>query len=455
MKERRKLLLLVFVISIVFASFFAFSFEHPVTGDAVRYDRIAWNIASNGSFSLSDKPPYSPTMFIEPMYPFSLSVIYKFFGHNYLPMRIFQIILFGITSILVYLLSEQIFSNQKMAALTAIITALCPTLANYPSYLLSETVFTFLLCLTILILIRAFKTRKILLFFFSGILLGITSLCKGVTLFFFLFVLLGLILLRKRFDYSIQMITSHFLIFCLGFFALISPWIYRNHRLFGYNNIGLRGELALWMRANKLDDTLEDTKHALVYNFSEFLGKLLFPKAALNPSDFILEDSREAYKRQQELLKLNYDFKEANEIIRNEALEKIKRRPLKYLVQTFLELEKMAAFIYVPTLNETQFINNFYRLKNGKFFLSSIRGIFRISAYLIIIFAIIGLWFSRGQWYNWYIPLAIIIYINLIYSLLYGLGRYGVPLIPFYLIFANLGFVSFVEKLKGRHPYNL
>lgn len=451
MKDRRKFLLLLFVISIAFASFFAFTFAHPVKGDATRYDRIAWNIATTGSFSLSEQPPYLPTMFVEPMYPFSLSVIYYVLGHNYLAVRILQMLVFGLTTILVYFLAEKTFYDKKVAAYTAIITALCPTLANYPSYLLSETAFTFLLCFTILMLTKAFKTGKLLLFFTSGILLGITTLCKGVTLFFFLFVLLGLFLLRKSFNYSFQMITSHFLIFILAFVTTISPWIYRNHKLFGYDNISLKSELALWMRANKLDDTLEDTKHALVYNFSEYLGKLLYPKATLNPSDFILEDSREAYKRQHELLNQNYSYKEANKMIREEALEKIKRRPLKYLAQTFLELEKMAAFIYVPTLNETHIINKFNILKNGKFLLSGIRGIFRITAYLLIILALLGMWFSRRQWYNWYFPAAVIVYINLIYSLLYGLGRYGVPLIPFYLIFASIGFVSLVEKKKSQH----
>ena len=361
-------------------------------------------------------------------------------------MRVLQIFIFGFTAILVYLLAKEIFGHNKIARYSALFVALCPPLANYPSYLLVETFFTFLLCLTIFMLTKAAKSGRVSLFILSGFLLGITTLCKGVTVLFFPVVFLGLLLLRRNFDHTFKKISLYFVVFILAFMGTISPWMYRNYKLFNYFNISLRGELALWMRANKLDDTWEDTKHALVYNFSEYLGKLLYPQAAENPADFIEDYSRQAYGRQNELRSQNYNIVEANKIMSNEALQRIKEQPFKYLAHNLLELEKMTAFMHIPTLNQTDMINKFYGFKKPRLLLFAVRGLFRLIAYPLILAVILGICRERKSWYNWYFPLAIVVYINLIYSFLFGLGRYSVPLIPFYAIFAAAGIAGLQKK---------
>lgn len=448
MTEKRVLILL-FIISVSFAAFFAFGFDHPVKGDAERFNRIAINIANNGIFSLSEKPPYSPTMLIEPMYPFSIGLIYKLFGHKYIAIKVSQILIFGLTIVLVYFLTKEITKNAKIARITALITALCPTLANYPSYLLTETIFTFLLCLSVFTMTKAIKTEKAKWFMISGVIIGITALCKGVMLFFFLAVLAILFILKKSTGYYLKRKIQHYLLFMVIFLSIISPWSYRNYKLFGTHQISFRGELALWMRAIKVDQSMDEMKIALVCNFSEFLGKIVFPDKVSSPGDFMLEDSRKAYSRQSMLIQSGLSITEANRQIRNEALMKIKRHPLKYLAQTFLEFEKMLAFLYIPTLNETHTIEKFQRIKNGRLILACFRGIYRLLAYPLFLFALIGIFVKKKDWESSYFPIGAIIYINLIYSLLFGWGRYAVPLIPLYLIFAAIGFTNLIDRLKS------
>lgn len=436
----KRFLWIVFLISFSLGTFFAFCFRHPIDADAVGYDTIGWNLVQGNGFSLQESAPFTPTMYREPVYPYLLGTIYKIFGHNYAAVYLFQIFIFSLTCILVYFLARDIF-GEKVAKYSAVFTALCPTLANYPSYLLTETVFTFLLCLSISTLTKAIKKQRALWFFVSGIILGITALCKAVMLLFFFAVFLGVFLLRKNWGHFFKKCVFPLAIFTFAFLTVVSPWSYRNYRLFGYPQIRLGGGAALCEMADKLDDSFEDMKQAAVFNFSEYLGVLLFPGVVDNPRDFILR-SKKSHIRRGQLAQQNFNSVEIDRIMEKEALEKIKKRPFRYLAQTFLELEKMTAFIYIPTLNETHIINKFCRLRNGRLILFSIRGFFRLIAYPITILATMGIWFDRKQWHNWYFPLGAIVYINLIYSLLFGLGRYALPLVPFYLIFASVGLLK-------------
>lgn len=440
----KRFLWVVFLISFSLGVFFAFCFRHPIDADAVGYDAIGWNLAQGRGFSLQTSAPFIPTMRREPVYPYFLCAVYKIFGHNYAAVYLFQIFIFSLTCILVYFLARDIF-GEKVAKYSAVFTALCPTLANYPSYLLTETVFIFLLCLSILVLTKAVNTQRVMWFFISGLILGITALCKVIMLLFFLVVFLEVFLLKRDWKYFFKRSIYHLAMFSFAFLIVIAPWSYRNYRLFGYTQISLRGGAALWEVAYKLDESFEHMKQAAIFNFSEFLGTCLFPEAIDNPRDFILMRSKKSHMRERQLSQQNFNPVEIDRIMKEEALKKLRaqRHPfLKLLAHMPLELEKMTAFIYVPTLNETYVIDKFYRLKYGKIILSAIRGFFRLIAYPIIVLAIMGMWFDRKLWHNWFSLFAIIVYSNLIYSFLFGLGRYAVPLIPFYLIFASVGLLK-------------
>ena len=191
----KRFLWIVFLVSFSLGSFFAFCSRHPITLDASVYDRIGWNLAQGNGFSQQGIAPFTPTMYREPAYPYILGAIYKIFGHNYVVVYLFQIFIFSLTCILVYFLARDIFS-EKAAKYSAFFAAICPTLANYPSYLLTETLFTFLLCLSVLVLTKAVKAQRALWFLASGVIFAITSLCKTVTLLFIFVVFFGVFVVR-------------------------------------------------------------------------------------------------------------------------------------------------------------------------------------------------------------------------------------------------------------------
>ena len=85
------------------------------------------------------------------------------------------------------------------------------------------------------------------------------------------------------------------------------------------------------------------------------------------------------------------------------------------------------------------------------FLLSLLRGIFRLLAYLLILFSMIAMWIRRTEWKKWIFLAILICYTTLIYSLIYGHGRYSVPLIPYYIILSNKTFLKIKEWFTRRY----
>jgi len=104
----------------------------------------------------------------------------------------------------------------------------------------------------------------------------------------------------------------------------------------------------------------------------------------------------------------------------------------------------MTSFLYIPVLNEPNTIEKIGNMKNGEFLISAIRGVFKILAYLVLFLALFGLFGERKKWRQWIFIAVLILYINLAYSFLFGWGRYNVPFIPFYFMFAVAG-INFIR----------
>ena len=195
---------------------------------------------------------------------------------------------------------------------------------------------------------------------------------------------------------------------------------------------------------------MKKIKTAYVYGFSEYLGSKFFPGAIEKSRDFLLDDDHAAFKMEKNLLGQGYTQKEASSILKKEAIAKIKKHPIKYILQTPFEFFKMMSFMHIPLLNEINIINKFKDINGGLIILSGIKGIYKAIGYFIIFLAIIGIYIKRKEWIQHFIPLALILYINLFHSLLYGYARYSVPLIPFYFMYMVIGIFAISNNFKLR-----
>jgi len=432
----------ILTLSFLFSFLLLLFTREPMQADSYSYDAIGRNLAAGRGYVDESG---ALTMDREPLYPFFLAAVYKIFGHNYFFVQLIQIALFLLTVILTYKIAALIF-DRKITMYAMAITAFFPTLANYPSYILSETLFTFLLSLTVFFGIKAYLTDTMKYYLLLGLGLGLTALCKAIMLPFIFLVILWVIFLKLKLA-GVTKLVMKIIIMTLVFMLLTIPWMYRNYLGFGSFSLRKGSEMPLCTKVLKLKYNFNDFKQNFIFIISENLGNKIFPGAVYNPKDFLFkEDIIAREKVLPELKKRGY----SNEEIKGMMILEIARRPFKFIAVSFLDLLKMTQFTYLPLLTDQEYlIKNICATQSGAFMLFLLRGIFRLSAYLLLLFSIFGLWIKRDLWKNWLLVFILICYTNVLYSLIYGHGRYGVPLIPYYIILSTPLIMLIKEKIKS------
>jgi 4-amino-4-deoxy-L-arabinose transferase-like glycosyltransferase len=224
--------LLAFIVRLLF-NVFVVGFKTAPINDAKEYHQIAQNICKGEGFKLRGKV----TSYRAPLFPLSLAALYKVFGENLTVARLFLCILGALLVFLLYRVVCMEF-NEGVAKLAAVIACFYPHLVWWTGLLLSETLFSTLLCAAILFLLKTFKERKIRDAILAGAFLGMGTLTRPILLLFLPFLFLWFY--RRR-----QM--KAFLII-IGLFLLVTaPWNIRNYFLHeGLVPITTGGGLTFW-----------------------------------------------------------------------------------------------------------------------------------------------------------------------------------------------------------------
>ena len=439
MKKYLYILGVSFIISLILLLFT----KEPMQPDSFGYDTIGFNLAEGHGYVNEARVP---VMSREPVYPTFLALVYLIFGHNYFFVQLAQIILFLLTLIFVYKIAKLIF-DEKIAIYSITITAFSPTLVNYPAYILSETVFTFLLALFVYLCVKIYHTEKLIYYILTGVVLAASALCKAVMLPFIFILLIWMALTSRAGKVNIRRKIIKTGIMVLIYAAIVMPWMYRNYTICESFSLRQGSEVPLCSKVQKLDYDIDDFKQHIVFAISENLGKKIYPDAIENPRDFLFkEDILAREKILPELRRKGYSAKE----IKNMMISEIMKRPFKFLAISALDLLRMTQFTYLPLLiYEKDLIRRIINLPHGRLILSIARGIFRLFAYLLILLSFVGLVIKKRLWRKWLFLVLIVCYTNFIYSLIYGHGRYGVPLIPYYIILSTPVIVMIKEKMKG------
>src|SRR4029079_4513034 len=96
-----------------------------------------------------------------PLYPWLVAGVYEVFGvENWQAVRAVQAVISLATVWIVYQLGLMVYS-QHIATWAAALTCFYPSLIAYNSLLLTETLFTFLLCTACLAIVAAFKQNRL------------------------------------------------------------------------------------------------------------------------------------------------------------------------------------------------------------------------------------------------------------------------------------------------------
>jgi 4-amino-4-deoxy-L-arabinose transferase-like glycosyltransferase len=195
--------------------------DTPVRADAYDYFAYAYNLRHFFTYSRGSGENPVPDAGRPPAYPVFLALfldkkiaVTDFLERVYLA----QALLSCLSILLVYLIFQMI-AGRVAGLFTAALTALSPHLINMNMYLLSETLFTFLLLLCLWVLARGLTQQHARWLFIAGVLLAAAVLTRAwLQYFVFLGALFLFLVMPRRMALSLL----------LGFSVLFALWIVRN-----------------------------------------------------------------------------------------------------------------------------------------------------------------------------------------------------------------------------------
>jgi 4-amino-4-deoxy-L-arabinose transferase-like glycosyltransferase len=200
---------------------------HPLyVWDERDYDRLAENIVRHGEFSFDAGQPVSIR---PPLYPGVLAVIYGVAGeHNYTVVRLLQALLGTATTYVVYCLARRLY-GERTGVVAAAISAFYPSLLATTGLVLTETLFTFLLCLSCLAMARYLANGNAWWLVGFGATLAFGALTRSVLWLFPVPLFVFLLVCSPERSWIRRLL--HFGVALLAFGVVLAPWTIRNTRL--------------------------------------------------------------------------------------------------------------------------------------------------------------------------------------------------------------------------------
>jgi 4-amino-4-deoxy-L-arabinose transferase-like glycosyltransferase len=188
----------------------------------------------------------NPTAHWPPGYPMTLAPLYYLFDNNTLSAPMLNVVLGGATVLLLYLLGSRLF-NRRVGLTAALLLALFPNQVFFSSLTLTETLFTTILVLILVLVVylmlgqRAPRLWQVGL---TGALIGYAALVRGESLLLMAFIVPAL-LLRWR---SWRRVLTYAAVLLVGMAVIIAPWTVRNVvRMKSFILISTSGTEAFWV----------------------------------------------------------------------------------------------------------------------------------------------------------------------------------------------------------------
>jgi len=169
--------------------------DHPIRADARVYYLAALNLERWNVFSRAEPGAQAPApdAFVQPGLPLAITPFIEFPPTERMLFRFNTLqALLGIATIALTFVLFRLFDGPAMALGAAALVALSPHLIVMTTYLLTETLFTFLLTAGTALLAFALRDARTRPAIAAGLLLGASALTRATTEYLPLFLLIGL-----------------------------------------------------------------------------------------------------------------------------------------------------------------------------------------------------------------------------------------------------------------------
>ena len=200
--------------------------QEILDGDAAVYDRIAREFLTG--LWITDMPWAHDRTF---GYPFFLTAIYAVSNNAIWLVLALQTLMNILMVPMVYLASKTLFGSQQSGTFAAGLFALSAIpLAWAARFLFTETLFTFLFLIFIMVYLRIWRSESLRWFVLLGILLGIGTVIRSV-LQFFVVIPVVIIFLQDR---TIRNKTLTAIAILIGLLVTIAPFQLINYSQYGH-----------------------------------------------------------------------------------------------------------------------------------------------------------------------------------------------------------------------------
>ena len=374
-------------------------------GDSIDYDRLGINLSLGNGFSSAPEKPFLPEIIRDPLYPFFLAAIYSLFGHHPLAVMLFQVVLDTIGCLLIFLLLRRIMNHAFSLSVLAMMS-FYPFSAYYCASLLSETLSTFLLSVSFFLWILCIRNKESdgspILLILLGVTLGLNILCKSALILLPL-LFAAVFVFPKR---NMRSLKKSFLILT-SCYLLVLPWTLRNALVFGkFIPVRVGIGQALWVGTVERGGGIV-TESKIDEGMEVLYRKFLETKETGNA--------------------IEYD-----RLLKEAALNKIKRAPLSFLSRSIRNTFRIWMSMYHHEMNP-------YLIYGA-----------RIGSMAVLILAIWGFFSSYSLWNRLYPFIWIIAYFSIIHALLHIEARYSMPARPYLLVFTCLGLFKLMRSKYSR-----
>jgi hypothetical protein len=199
-------------------------------GDSREYIALAHNLVSSRTFTRDTVPPLRPELFRTPGYPLLLALPFMVHRPSFIVLALaLQLLLALVTVWLTSRLALELGLRPVTSALAALMVGLSPSLAFLSTKLISETLFTPMLLVCVLLLNRYRQSGLALDLIGTGVSCGLLVLIRPIATFFpFLIALylLWLALVPRLIAHRSSLIAPFALLASAS--IVVAPWVIRN-----------------------------------------------------------------------------------------------------------------------------------------------------------------------------------------------------------------------------------
>lgn len=401
----------------------------PPTGDELAYQQLAENFAAGrGLFQTHN--PFFPGQVLyawqAPLYPVTLGVLYTLFGNSVLLAKLFGALVSTATVAVMYDLARRVGRSafakdanagqvESIALVAAGLMAIYPGFLTNAHLLLSETLFIFLLLLAFDLVARALETsgtRVALWLGGAGVMWGLATLTRGLTLYFTPLLAAWLVwTVWRKHEGALRNGLGMAAVFVALTAVVIAPWTIRNYLQFGQVVVlETKGGVNLWL-GNSPYTPYSSIRDVWKVGVRE-------PMLSALPQGELAQD-RAGYA-----LALNY--------MRSEPLAVLARVPAKFA--DFWGFERNLVDIAEATTRGTGW-NSLSKIGSD---------VLAMVVYAVVmVCGVAGLVFAPNDWHDPHAPSwkilfgGFTIYFLLLHLVIFGDGRFHLPLIPIFALYAG------------------